>query len=40
MRSFIAGCIAAVIIAVVAGFVLDAIQKPADSAFATVGARI
>jgi hypothetical protein len=40
MRSFIAGCVAAIIVAIVAGFALDAIQKPADSAFSTVGTRL
>jgi hypothetical protein len=40
MPSFVAGFIAAVLIAVIAAFALDSIQKPADSAFATTGARI
>jgi hypothetical protein len=40
MPSFIAGFIAAVLIAVVAAVALDQIQKPADHAFATTGARI
>ena len=40
MPSFIAGFIAAVLIAVVAAVALDSIQKPADHAFSTTGARI
>jgi hypothetical protein len=40
MPSFIAGFVAAVLIAVVAAVALDAIQKPADHAFATTGARV
>jgi hypothetical protein len=40
MPSFIAGFIAAVLIAVVAAVALDQIQQPADHAFATTGARI
>ncbi len=40
MSSFIAGLVAAVLIAVIAAFALDSIQKPADTAFATTGARI
>ena len=39
MRSFIAGCIAVLFVALVGGLVLDTIQKPADTAFSTVGAR-
>ena len=40
MPSFIAGFIAAIVIAVVAAVALDSIQKPADTAFTTTGARI
>jgi hypothetical protein len=40
MPSFIAAFVAAIVIAVVAAVALDSIQKPADSAFATTGARI
>ena len=39
MRSFIAGCIAALFVALVGGLVLDTLQRPADTAFATTGAR-
>jgi hypothetical protein len=39
MRSFIVGCVAALFVALIGGLVLDTIQRPADSAFATVGAR-
>jgi hypothetical protein len=40
MRSFLAACAAAIAIAVIAGYALDAVQKPADSAFSTTGARV
>ena len=40
MKSFLAACIAIVVIAVGAAIVLDRYQKPAESAYATTGARI
>jgi hypothetical protein len=40
MKSFIAACIALVVIAVGAAMVLDRFQKPAEQAYATTGARV
>jgi hypothetical protein len=40
MRSFVAAVIAAVVIAVFSAVVLNAVQKPAEVAYATSGARI
>jgi hypothetical protein len=40
MRSFVAACIAAVVIATGGAFVLNHYQKPADVAFSTSGVRI
>ena len=40
MRIFITACIAAAVIAVLAALALNAIQKPADVAFATNAVRI
>ena len=40
MRSFIAACVAAAIIAIVAVFVLNSVQKPVDVAFSTSSVRI
>jgi hypothetical protein len=40
MKSFIAACIALVVIAVGAAVVLDRFQKPAEQAYATTGARV
>lgn len=40
MKAFIAACVAAVIIAVIGGFVLDTVQKPADQAFSSPYARV
>ncbi len=39
MRSFIVGCVAAVLVALVGGLVLDTLQRPAGTAFATTGTR-
>jgi hypothetical protein len=39
MRSFVVGLVAALFVALVAALVLDTIQKPADTAFTTAGAR-
>ncbi len=39
MKSFVLACIAAIAIAVVGVLVLDGVQKPADQAFSTTGAR-
>ena len=40
MKSFLAGCAAAVIIALIGGFVLNAVQEPADKAFSTGAVRL
>ncbi|HET9902324.1 MAG TPA: hypothetical protein VFQ27_01290 [Xanthobacteraceae bacterium] len=40
MRSFLAACVAAVIIALIAAFVLERVQEPASRAFATSSVRI
>lgn len=40
MKSFIIACVAAVVIAVIGGVVLNNVQKPADQAFSTGGVRL
>jgi hypothetical protein len=40
MKSFMLACVAAIAIAVVAGFVLGEVQKPADRAFSTDAVRL
>ena len=40
MRSFVAAIVAAIVLAVIGSVVLNMIQKPAEVAFATSGARI
>ena len=40
MRSFVAACIAAIIIAIGGAVVLDHYQKPAAATFSTSGVRI
>jgi len=40
MKSFLTACVAIVVIAVSAAIVLDRYQKPAETAYATTGARI
>jgi CHASE3 domain sensor protein len=40
MRSFIAACVAAIVIAVVSYYVLDMYQQTASTAYRTEGARI
>ena len=40
MRSFLAACIAAIALAVLAAIVLDHLQEPASVAFATTGVRL
>lgn len=40
MKSFIIACATAIVIAVIAGAVLNSIQKPADQAFSTGGVRL
>ena len=40
MKSFVAACVAAVVIAAGAALVLDQLQKSAESAYSTSGARV
>jgi hypothetical protein len=40
MKSFVLACVAAIVIASVAGFVLSNVQKPADQAYSTTGVRL
>ncbi len=40
MRSFVAGVVAAIVIAVIAAAALNMVQKPADVAFATSNVRL
>lgn len=40
MKTFIVACVAAVIIAVIGGVVLNSIQEPVDKAFSTTGVRL
>lgn len=40
MKSFLAACAAAIVLAVIAGFALNAIQEPVDKAFSTTGVRL
>ena len=40
MKAFIVACVAAVIIAVVCGVVLNTVQEPADKAFSTSAVRL
>lgn len=40
MRSFIAACVAAIVLAAIGGTVLDHFQTPVAVAFSTVGVRL
>lgn len=40
MKSFIAACVVAIVIAVVGGIVLNSMQKPVDEAFKTESVRL
>jgi uncharacterized protein YxeA len=40
MKAFLAGLVAALIIAIGSAFILQAVNKPADVAFATGDARV
>ena len=40
MKSFVLACVAALVIAAVAGFALNSVQEPADQAFSTTGVRL
>jgi hypothetical protein len=40
MKSFLLACVAAVVIATVAGFALNSVQKESDQAYSTTGVRL
>jgi len=40
MKSFVLACVAAIAIAAIAGFVLNAVQEPTDQAYSTTGVRL
>jgi hypothetical protein len=40
MKAFVIACVAAVIIAVIGGVVLNSIQEPVDKAFSTTSVRL
>ncbi len=40
MKSFIAACVAAIVIAAVGALVLDRMQRTAEAAYTTTGARV
>ncbi len=40
MKTFLLACVAAVVIAVIGGVVLNGVQKPADKAFSTEAVRL
>jgi hypothetical protein len=40
MKAFVSGVIVALVIAVGAAYILQAVNKPADVAFSTEGARV
>ena len=40
MKSFVAACVAAVVIAAVAGFALNIVQKATEEAYSTTGLRL
>jgi hypothetical protein len=40
MKPFVIACVAAIIIAVIGGLVLDSVQEPVDKAFSTTSVRL
>ena len=40
MKSFVVACVAAIVIAVVGGIVLNSLNEPADEAFSTSSVRL
>lgn len=40
MKSFLAACVAAIVIAIVGGVVLNSFQEPVDQAFTTSSVRL
>jgi hypothetical protein len=40
MKSFVMACVAAIVIAIGGALALESLQRPAESAYSTTGARI
>ena len=40
MKTFLIACVAAIVIAVIGGVVLNGVQEPVDKAFSTTGVRL
>jgi hypothetical protein len=40
MKSFLLACVAAIVVAVIGGVVLNSIQEPVAEAFSTTGVRL
>ena len=40
MKSFVIACLAAVVVAIISGVVLNRINEPVDRAFSTTGVRL
>lgn len=40
MKSFVIACIAAVVVAIIGGVVLNSVNEPVDRAFSTSGVRL
>ena len=40
MKAFVLACVAAIIIAAIAGFALNTVQKPVEQAYTTTGVRL
>jgi hypothetical protein len=40
MKTFVLACVAAIVIAVIGGVVLNSLQEPVDKAFTTTGVRL
>ena len=40
MKTFIVACVAAIVLAVIGGVVLNSIQEPVDKAFTTTAVRL
>ena len=40
MKSFVLACVAAIVIAAVAGFALNSVQKDSEHAYSTTGVRL
>jgi len=40
MRSFVLACVAAIVLAAIAGFALNSVQEPAAEAYSTTAVRL